>query len=263
LFGVSGGVLSEGDQLSLSRGLRIDRDGLEDDAAGASHKLHPKAQQAIKLLAAGVPAERWLTRSHLSADEAAQILSFLNDIGGLSIKRSLLASARLALARLYSRTLGFRPAAHSRRFNPTLAGIATGTTFALAPLLMAIPTTGLLWLATGLPLGFVATTAMSATIALWLSVIAHEYAHRMPIAHHSQGTVLLQRGLHLGLLHSRLSARDNRISALSGPLAGAACALAIAPGPVGYLLAGFHLLSLTPLSGDGQALFNSLRKAPA
>jgi hypothetical protein len=107
----------------------------------------------------------------------------------------------------------------------------------------------------------VAIVALTGALALWLSVAMHEYAHTLPLrANHR---VIFQRGLRLGILHRRGRVRHEILSALAGPLAGAAVALAIAPNLAGWFLLVVHLSSLLPIHSDGRAMFTSLRSARA
>jgi hypothetical protein len=243
VFALSSGILIEGDYLSLADGVHVQLDHLVDDANGARHQLHPLAVEALESLAAGTEAKSWLVSMlelGLSPAQITEMLAFLGSVAALRIRRTPMGTLRHLSHRAHTLALGVRLAPVARRWPATPSGLLIACTRALLPLLIALTAVGLLW-----------SVAFSAAATLWVSVVIHEAAHCLPIQSRS---AILQRGLRLGVLHPLLPARANLISALAGPLCGAAAAMILTPGALGGLIALLHLASLLPISNDGRVL---------
>jgi hypothetical protein len=253
-FIISHGRLLPGDCLSLAAGLSLTSGRLLDNATGARHPLHGPGQTAIDLLQAPIPVERWLVRltdAGASPAQVAELIGFLDGIGGLRIKRSL----RRRLAHFWNLIswsgAGYRATYTARRYRVTPIGLFVGCTRAALPVLLLIPAAAFLLYGAGVD--DIAGWALAAAFAFWASIVMHEGAHSLPLLG-SGRPVLLQRGMRLGLLHRPVPAGRDRLSALAGPAAGIATALLIAPNIIGWVTGAFHLLSLLPDFGDGRSL---------
>ena len=273
----SKGLLVEGDLVSLPTDLAIKEPFLCDQATGAKHRLHPLAVQALTSLSQGpVAVEEWIGEMRgkgLKKSEITEIISFLNMIGGLQVKRHLRSSWQFLIMQMNGLLFGMWPVATARRLPATLKGVGLAVAYALAPVLtLSIPVAVLAYEA-----GIIAYRQFLYEVPFvlfltYLSTVAHEAAHVLVLRLFSFQPIVMQRGMRVAVLHPPLSAGRGVFVALSGPLSGALAALVLCYVAAGYsrreeliycgaVVAFFHCLSLVPLYGDGRALLKLFKIA--
>ncbi len=268
-FSLSAGVLVESDIVSLSTGLLLEPPLLIDSANGARHTLHPTAARALAHIAQPIAAGTWLRELDglgVTAKQANEIISFLNDIGGLRVQHSILGSITFGLQRLgfYLQRVPLAKPAH--RVPATIPGITYATARAMAPFALLFPSLAVLLYAIGLPLSTVLLLSVLAAATLGISTVSHEYAHAAVLQGQARASAaILQRGTRLGILHTKMGLKRELTSALLGPMVGCISAIVICGGAwlvtkqdvcliVGILACIAHIFSLLPFYGDGKTI---------
>lgn len=267
LFHLSGGLIVEGDVVSLSPSLSIENNHLSDNATGSKHILHPKATTALQLLEKPISAIDWTTATKeigLLPSELTQLFWFLNDIGGWEINRDYSNTLKKWWKRASMQLLGLRTQTYARRKKASLRNIAIMVIRSCLPIaFLSIVMLGLLYGA-NFPLNNFATMLVSFFVILITSTILHEYAH-LVLSNNYKSAVILQRGLRLGILHSHQDKQREIASSLFGPIVGILTAIFIGLilsvvgeaeyiFKIGCLVAVFQLTSWLPIYGDGQTI---------
>ncbi|MEI6477667.1 MAG: hypothetical protein WCO52_01645 [bacterium] len=268
----SGGLLTAGDSISLSPGLRVEKGELVDDATLARHKLHVRAGKALVSLERISSVSEWLTdldSYNISEKESRQILLFLGTIGGISIRRSLTQQGEMFMRKASLLYLGAPPLQVAVRRSATIKGISSSVfqamlllwlvTPAMALLLsLVLPTAAIPWLLPSLPV-------------LFMGLVAHEYAHVIILRRYHPAICVLRRGMRLAILHPPLDMWVEAVTGLVGPLAGAGVSILTSmlvsrasalPGVLfaGQAIALLHLASLLPFYGDGRSLLTLFKR---
>jgi hypothetical protein len=172
------------------------------------------------------------------------------------------------LLRLKLRIYGVKPATVTRRTLFSPSALVREIIKAMLPVVMAIVGTAALLLSINIsPVGYLSVQAVFLGILL-VSTAIHEIVHWW-LLEGERIPCIVRQGLRIGLLHEPQSQPREVLSALAGPLAGAASAWLLAallhliagiPYAAVALLAGvFHLFSWLPSFGDGQALRQTWR----
>lgn len=273
LFAISGGLMKEGDLLSLSPSLSIEANSLVDLSNGARHMLIRISEGAIKSLKSPIIARSWIAEmqnSEITTDQISEIICFLNSIGAIEIRRSYISGIRFECERLKFRLFGVRLITIARRRPSNFRGLNKSIFNALAPVIALIFVTGLLEFGAGFGIDIFLYGNSIFITCLWCSTFVHEYIHILFSKDKGYRPIVLQRGLRIGILHRTLSIARGTASALSGPLVGFLVAVAIAVVTLlissqlllavfAMSVAFFHLLSWLPNYGDGQAILKSIR----
>lgn len=254
-------LLREGDTLSLSSEFELTKQYLEDVTLGAKHKITPVAHTALNLLPEPIGYTYWQAGHGLSPDEETELLNFLNLVGALSIRRSMMAKIKQAVAKAAWMTQGINlPSLTYRRpgrfLNITIAVLrSTAWLWASWPILLLLAYGSNIFSMSrfGLISGFSLACIIS-------SVTLHEYCH---VRLAGTQCSVAQQGLRLGVLHRQLGPQQELTSALVSPLVGAlfACLLGLAGLLVdpmlpyfGLMIGIMHTASWLPWYGDGLTL---------
>lgn len=263
------GLVSEGDIVSLSPGLKLQRGVLYDAATGANHIVASPALRSVELLASGRTVQDWIESNELDQFASLEILKFLDSIAGVSIKRTLVSSIRVRRYRLDLLVRGLPVAVNSKRYNPTLVSLARMVGSATTPICIIILFGIILVYGANLSVSSYLMTQTIFILSLIISTILHEATH-WKITGQDVGGAFVRRGLRLGFLHGSLPGVLEVRSAIFGPIAGTLGAATVgfvvllfrAPLAVAvsaWLVAAFHLLSWLPFYGDGQTLIKEWR----
>jgi len=271
-FQLSGGILLDDDCISLYRDLVLTGQALEDRTVSARHELHPLAAKAIANLASEpVRAKTWIDGmlgSGMTESNVLEVIRFVNQIGGLVVRRGLRSTLDMAVRQITLAKLGGRGTARVYRAPAGVRGIASAVGRASAPLFATAPVT--LSLANVAHVISLQQTelAVAVLVTLLLSMVAHELGHVLTIKHFRCDACVIQRGLRLGIIHRKMKRREELMTSLMGPMVGAVSCLAMTAvfhmngfAEFGLAAAILHLLSLLPWYGDGRALFNNLMKS--
>lgn len=264
----------EGDVVSLSPSLHVESYYLYDLTNGARHKLIDKSLVALRLLEYPIRASDWLTEMYeneILSDQISEMIIFLNSIGALNIKRTLISDIRSACMRFGYRLYGIRMVSFAKRRRSGFAGLNISILNAMVPVIILVLVTSILEYGAGFKDQIYINGNIIFVICLWLSTAAHEYVHIRLSITNTVHPVVLQRGLRIGILHRPLSDSRGLVSALGGPLAGFLVALfigaivaivgnQIVTASFALSVALFHLVSWLPVYGDGQALVKSIRR---
>lgn len=263
----STGAFAESDVLSLSAGLRINGKVLADDATGRHHVMEPRAAELISLLAKGVQGDVWLKKAQdlkINGVEFNEILTFLNDIAGLAVRRGKIFDTKRYQYRLRVVLYRLPTRARSLRGRADFFGIIQAVLFASLPVIMASLLVGILAYGTGLlEVDTISLLFVQFNVTVIVSLSLHEYIHSR-FADSQRHRVLIRRGLRIGILHKPLSPRTELMSSLLGPISGgllcyaiAFCAAAVVGFQamlIGYVCMAFHFSSWLPFYGDGKQL---------
>lgn len=265
--------LAESDLVSLSVYLRPIRGRLEDLSTAASHQLHPKAEIFLRWLRVPRPMSVvyiFAKQARLKPENVREIFDFMNSIAGITIQRKW--SGRIGVFQRKLRLLFYRINLPyiARRYPNTLSGIVAATFTPFMVLVLAglgVTTMGYILLER--PAGsFVSCVWFLAVI--WGSLIMHEMTHATFVRKSQPYSVVVVRGLRIGILHRAMSWKLELTSALSGAFIGGLTALLMGFSATmltsqnqwlasASVVAVFHLISLLPLSGDGLTLLNLYR----
>ena len=267
-----------GDTLTLHPDFAFRGTILRDMPIGASHTIRPPASWAVTFLEQPITYEDLVQKTHckgITIDQLRILLAFLNNLGALECRRTHtltnIPGARwIAHIRLWH--LGAMPTALTRRRSADTFTILTACLWATLPVLIAGAGSCLLLYATGsVDNAFNCLASYVILSGIFVgSLVLHEYTHWVVLRQHTTGVVSLHAGLRLGLVHAKVPARIELISALAGPVAGVFLCL-LAAGTLWlwslHLLAGiagflsvYHLLSLLPVYGDGRSILRLLRE---
>ena len=274
VFAQSLGLVTEGDYLSLSEGLTVRADVLNDQAINANHQLSIHTARPLRDLVTGIEAMQWFERGcgyGLTPNQLADILIFLNDIGGLRVSRKLRAAVRVAVLRIGYQMRGVSLRAVGHRFPGTFSGVVRAVSQSIVSIVCMLSIVGFFSYGANLSPNFYIMANIIFLFALFVSTIAHEYVHVLLVRSRVSTPIVLRRGLRIGVIHVHSSKRSEIVSALLGPLAGVVSASAISiivyvlpvPHPawqLALLVAVFHVFSWLPSYGDGRALQHTLMR---
>ncbi|MDQ5886448.1 MAG: hypothetical protein QG628_845 [Patescibacteria group bacterium] len=262
--------------MSLSPSLCIKLNNLCDYSNGARHLLVDKSVRAISMLNSPIKAGTWIAEMHkyeITSDQISEMITFLNAIGALEIRRSFYSGIRFVCEKFSYRLFGVRLVTLTRRRPSDISGLNNSVLAAMAPLIALVFCTSLLEYGAGFSKQVFIYGNIFFVVCLWLSTLAHEQVHiKMSKNGEFQPTVL-QKGLRVGILHPPLSESRQLVSALGGPLTGFMVAFLMAmvvvivinsklivPSIFATLVAIFHLFSWLPNYGDGKTLVKSIRR---
>lgn len=201
-----------------------------------------------------------------------ELIGFLNTIGALHRKRSYVHRVK-ALGKQASHLLvGIRYVPLSWRRRPSLALLCIGTLRATWPVSIG---------STAVSIAAITSTVFPPLLTLFIylygvllfliSLIIHEAAHIVIIRRQGIDPRLFQSGMRFGIIHPRLTAKTEVISAPAGPIAGITSSVclgwiaAISMNNahlmfIGILIATVHLFALLPWYGDGLTLRTARRR---
>lgn len=252
--------------MSLSIGLSVTGQHLADEVTQAKHRLHPQAAQAIRGLQRPTDAQQWCRaalRAGLRPADVTDILTALNTIAGLRVHRTARGSWTVLLQRTFFVFQGRMPTPLARRYPANPAGVLRAVVQSELFFFAGVVAVGVLAYGASLPLALIVKVAVLSALSFSVSTYLHELTHVCILA--SGPAVCLQKGLHVGVLHSPVSPRREVSSALAGPAVGMLSALFICasfsvvvrarwPLLFGAAVGLLHMISLLPLYGDGKAL---------
>lgn len=264
------GLFDGADYLTLSSGVRIAGTVLFDEVTGAHHRLREPAPILVQHLQSGVTLQEWLDicRLHnVGRPRAIGVLLSLNQIAGLYRKRSLTRIVPSTLRWLAIYRYGVVPQRLAKRYPGTYAGLLAAGSRATAPLAIVTFVACAALMLGGLPRGKSVGVMTFWLVVLIVSTMAHEWAHWTIARRHGSGC-FVRRGLRLGVLHAPLPDKEERLSALLGPLTGLVVTtifcglLAAMKTPIDTIIllssiAVFHLCSWLPIYGDGRTLLRA------
>lgn len=269
LFVANPPFISESDVLSLSDGFAIEARHLVDEWLSVSHDLSRQGLQMLSYLKDPIEHATWKSfGNELAVDrqQLTQLISLLNQIGGLIIRRTLRISNFLELLRWVAVGQIFSPIGH--RWKAHARAITQATILACRSLLVAWLILGVIIYGSGIvDVSSFVGYSLVAGLYIFLSTVAHELAHWITLRGHAE-CVVFQQGWRLGIIHQRVSYKTNVRSSLSGPAAGvvvtmlltfatAQFILPIIALVIGGLVGLAHISSLLPSFGDGWSLYRS------
>lgn len=215
--------------------------------------------------------------AHLEAVTDTQLhnlLGYLNLLGGLNRKRTSSSIKHILLQQLWALLLGRPYAVLSWRRPANFYTLWIGTLRATLPVSLALCMVMLL-----ASLGQLNSPTQILLLGSFgwgvfvSSICIHEIAHICILRLVGISTDVLQRGLRFGIIHKKASPIPEITSAIAGPFFGVLYCSVVYVGmlilqahTLAYLclvIAGFHLCSLLPWSGDGQSLHKILRQRSA
>lgn len=263
------------DYISLSRSLVLNKQTLIDKITGAHHQLNINAARMIDLLEWPIPAELWLSSAEklkIKPTDMQQVLFFLNDIGGLEIRRDLRGNSKIFAKRFNKLRRGVLPSQRSRRLEPTFINIFKAVIIAAQPLAITMLGISILVYGINVRLSLIILASTGFLALILVSTAIHEWVHSYVIGRHKCSQILIQRGLRIGIQHRRMPRTAELQSALLGPIIGAAVSILFgAIGGwalrrsvffmlLGTLVAVMQLISLLPAYGDGRVAWSILRR---
>lgn len=249
------GLFAERDYLRLSDDLNLTDSHLLDMVTGDRHRLHPLAIAALRPMKRGVVFHKWLLfmlGEELALAEVAEIVRFVNQIGGFRVERRW--------HKLFTPLISRRPA--------SIRSLALAALAFMAPVILALTLLmGMLYASRMLILSDTVWLGVSLGLMLAISLFFHELAHITVAKRSNRPAVIVSGRLRIGVLHGKLTPKEEAVSAVSGALAGITVSVLstaslwlISQKPV-VILSGagvvlFNLLSLLPLNSDGRSLKN-------
>lgn len=264
--------LLESDTVSLSKDLVLEDYKLFDTATGAHHKLHPDAVFIISQLGSEITAKDLYAscyKQSIIPDRTTEFIYFLNDIGGLVLKRRLSAQVTCLGLQLRKFILGIPLVIASKRFRTTRAELIRSVTETILPVVLAASITGYLLYATGLDVVTSLTYYLTFVISLYLSVMLHELSHLWLIKKYTQAKgIIIKKGLRLAIIHETLPRKREVQCALLGPATGVFTCVTLTSIVaaslhnsslviVGTIVALVHLLALLPSYSDGKVIWKA------
>jgi hypothetical protein len=257
----------ESDVIALSSAVRYTGQSIQDQLIDATHALRGQGPLFVKLLAQGTTYGTLLTAGQgrqTTSTDLREFLGFLNLIGALQTQRALPRTQRLRITMQHA-LIGITYSPLSVRQSADITAIVFATLRATTPVLLATGVVAALFVGAGLASISSTLIAVAASLLLFLiSIVLHEYVHVYTLRTAGLAVDILQRGMHLGLIHAQPPWRTDVISALAGPLAGGLiCWLsALAYEGLGQtilaitalIVSSFHFISLLPTYGDGQSI---------
>lgn len=269
IFVKSGGLFCGSDVVWLSNMLNLESNYLVDSATGARHQAASQALPALLDLVRPVRLDDWLAvNKHLSLQQKAQLMTFLDSIAGVGLRRSWLGTLGIWVKRIAYRVSGVPLSWNSRRYSSS-SGLLVVVAKAMSPLVLLISLTLIGVYGTGaFDLAQAVGISLIYLAVIYGSTVAHEYVHWWLANRQGANSCYVVRGLRIGLLHTPLPERADKQSAILGPVAGALCAVVMASVlaassfsavivGLGASLAMFHLLSWLPMYGDGAVIWNN------
>lgn len=267
IFVKSGGLFRGTDIVWLDSMLKLEDSFLVDSATGARHQVSTEALPAVLDLVRPVRLDDWLAvNKHLSLQQKAQLMNFLDTIAGVGLKRSWMGALGIWAKRIAYRVYWVPLRWNGRRYSSG-KGLLFVVAKAMSPLVVLISLTLLGVYGTGaFDLAQVTSTSLIYLVVIYASTVAHEYVHWWVADRQGAKNCYVVRGLRIGLLHTPLPVWADRQSAIFGPVAGALSAIGLAGAltiynfsaaivAIGAVLTVFHLLSWLPMYGDGEVIW--------
>lgn len=263
----------ESDVLGLHPDITIRGEQLYDRAIGASHKLTTVGTRLIYRISKGTlyrELEQEAKQNNVSSAQLQELLGFLNYTGSLKRSRAHRVLSKSFSIQSLHLLMGIRYSSVTWRRDVFVLTICLGVLRATLPVLYAALCVILLASVSGfMPKDRIAE-AMGILIVFVASIGSHEYVHAQVARLAGHKVRILQRGMHLGVVHAKLGRRNEIQSSFSGPLVGTVICLLVASAAYMYhlmllgigsgVIALLHLLSLLPWYGDGASLFKAIQK---
>ncbi len=259
-------IAGDNDIVSLSHGLELKNGYLVDGANGARHFVKPIARPALCLLRNPSKFMYWLQRTDwLTINQQYELVKFMDDIGCLRVKRSLIGRLMIWARRLIYRLYGMEARPNARRFKTGFVGICKAVGNGVMPLLVLLAVAMFGAYGANFPVAKLILVHAFMLVTVYVSTVVHESVHWILASPYSNASQMLVRGLRIGLLHKPLPKSIELKSAIYGPLSGLLAAVLMAllvnvsfdsavysapAAAVGIV----HLMSWLPSYGDGQTL---------
>lgn len=247
---------------------------LVDTSLGVFHSCSQEALPLLEMLRQETTLNHLQVRAseqNITAPELSLFLGFLNNCGALRRNRSLGGRCKAWRTTIVNRSYGLRYGPLTWRRSLSVVTLAWGSIRACSALVVLTFVLDLLLVSIGRwgAASILEWSVLSLSIFV-CSIVIHEYAHACVIARWGHPMVVIQHGLHIGLLHARLSRSIEIASALAGPFCGCVfslcCALSLHLthrynlAALALCMSALHLAGLSPWYGDGRSLWLALRE---
>jgi hypothetical protein len=267
--------LLESDILLLSSDLYIHptKRTVLDKQLGLHHRIEEPAGQLLRKLSSGIRVDNLREEAkhlHIEDSQYTELLGFVNVLGGLVRRRRITAWPHALMAQGRQLLLGIRYSSLTWRHATTARTVLVGALRASAPVIAAICLLCVFMQAVG-----VANIAQTAPVAgysfaiflcsLWI----HELGHVAIAKANGMATVVLQKGMRLGIIHTRMTPAAEALSSVAGPVLGilvTICLSLVASMQLPILVylsligSAVQLGSLLPWYGDGASLKRALKQ---
>ena len=264
-------LLLENDVLSLTPQVLVKQSNLVDTRMGTTHVLHGHGQSIAQALSKGIEYHALikLAEKHsVNSFQLHELLGFLNNIGGLQQRRVYTHHLQALYIKIRHLLLGIHYSPLCYRASGILRHVCLAVLRATTPVFLASGVVATVWISAG----FGSSTIIAASYCLlifWLSLVTHECAHVQLLHKYRIPSDMLQIGMRLGVIHPRLTLRQEVRVSLTGPLAGITTSLLGGLLMLNVSLTVFagciivsllHLASLLPWYGDGHHLFKAIHQ---
>ena len=267
--------LLDSDTMRLQGFLVLGDASLTDAPLGIRHQITKEGAIVLGAMRAGhtIRALRQLARRNGVDDRQLDgLLGFLNLIGGIR-RHGRTARQRIdaTVKQIQALRLGIRYAGLSFRSRSTPAGLLVAVARAVWPVVATAVVVGVELAASGLlPRYVVMNICLSGVATFVISIYLHESGHILTLRAAGNRPHILQRRMHVGVIHAQLPYRIEVLSAIAGPLAGVVAAVSIGcwlviinhpqAAMAAYFVSLFHVFSLLPWYGDGLSLSDDRRR---
>lgn len=264
----SNGLLGESDQISLSPGLSLDRQYLYDKATNAKHRLASPVIPLVQALKVSVSYGEWLVLADIQLEnrEASyEVIEFLNNIGGLRIRRRLSGWLEVRVFFLKRLLYGIRNLQHTERFSLSFINLCRAVLRAMTLLFLIALAVAVLLYGLGVDARVIVLSLVGFYVAVFTSIVLHEQVHVWFVG--TEPGAIIRQGTRVGILHTPLTLGREYASALMGPIVGGVVGFCICFAferaanlpyfiQTGYMLLVAHAWSWAPGYGDGRVLLN-------
>lgn len=265
------GLLAEGDILSLSDSIYLKDGYLIDNSINAKHYIANEAKYLINKLSNSVNIDYLILSKNLSKNQVVELLFFINKIGGLVIKRSLINRFKHAFNRIRLRLNGIKIINYTKRYNANLIGLLNSFLSSFIVSVTVILLTLVLIYGANFSIYNYLINSLVFLFSIFISSIIHEYTHVYYARKIHKKPTIIVNGLRVGVLINSDDALIKLKSSFFGPLAGFMTSLsislllfvlglAIELSVVSLLAALIHLISLFPFYGDGKFIWKHVKK---
>lgn len=272
-FLITAGLLVESDVVSLSPSLKIEDCLLVDRSNDAKHRVSSVAQVAILHINRQVKVADWMnemSKLGISSRQQSEIITFLNAIGGMQVRRSVGSILRISILRLLCRLKGLTIQNSAKRKPGNVVGVSYVVLHAMTPVLLAVLFTGVVQYGANMSREMYLYNNLTFVATLWLSTCIHEFMHILIASKETRNVDVIQKSIRIGVLHKQLSNRNDIASAVIGPLSGLVSSFFMAgilfyifnlhvPAVVASAVGLFHTISWLPIYGDGQTILRHRR----
>lgn len=265
------GLLSEGDILSLSDTVCLKDGYLIDNSINAKHYLTKEAKYLINNLSNSVNLDNLISSTELSKNQLIEILFFINNIGGLIIKRKIINRIKHIFYRTRLRLSGIKLINYSKRYKANIMGLLSSFALSFSIAVTVILLTLLLIYGANFSVYNYLINSSVFLLSIIISSLIHEYTHVYFARKTHKNPVILVNGIRIGVLMNSNNKIIKLKSSFFGPLAGFLASIfislmlfvlsySIELSLISLLASLIHLLSLTPFYGDGKFLWKLVRK---